>query len=40
MSGDEIMLLVIGAAAGITVVLGGFLLIDRIREWRWRRWHR
>lgn len=40
MSGYEITLLASGAVIGIGAVIGGYILVDRIREWRWRRWHR
>ena len=36
----EIVLLLIGAAAGVVIVFGGMFLADWIREWRWRKWHR
>lgn len=40
MDGYEVTLLMIGVVAGVVVFLGGFMLADRIREWRWRKWHR
>lgn len=40
MDAYEVTLLMIGAVAGVVAVLGGYILIDRIREWRWRKWHR
>ena len=40
MGGYEVLLLFIGAVIGVVVFLGGALLADRIRERRWRKWHR
>lgn len=44
MGGYEVLLLfvgaVIGVVIGVVVFLGGAVLADRIRERRWRKWHR
>lgn len=40
LTGADVLLLFVGAVIGVVIAFGGYVLVDRIRERRWRKWHR